>query len=123
MNPHRLSEETDISQTELLIKAGYKHVEGAPKPQPISRPQFTLTELKNAIPSHCFERSMVKSFGFLILDIAIITSLIFCAYALFELQFLSAYFQLLYPVYWFVQGSFLFGIWVLAHECGELILY
>lgn len=115
------SEQSYHDETELLIKAGYEHVEGALIPQPISRPQFTLTELRNAIPAHCFERSTVKSFGYLTVDIAVIVSLICGAYAALEQQSLPVYGHLLYPVYWFIQGSFLFGIWVLAHECGGLI--
>ncbi|KAJ6638959.1 Omega-6 fatty acid desaturase, endoplasmic reticulum [Pseudolycoriella hygida] len=105
---------------EELIKAGYVYVEGAPVPQPIERPQFTLTELRNAIPPHCFERSMLKSFGYLALDIVIISSLLCCSYILFEQLSLPLYCQLIgYPIYWFVQGSVMFGIWVLAHECGH----
>lgn len=113
-----LVQSNDDDQEEL-VKAGYEYVEGSPVPQPISRPQFTLTELRNAIPPHCFERSMVKSFGFLALDIVIISSLLCCAYAVFEQHSLPFYCQLIgLPIYWFIQGSVMFGIWVLAHECG-----
>lgn len=115
------SEQLNDDESELLIKAGLVHVDGALMPQPISRPQFTLTELRNAIPAHCFDRSMVKSLGYLTLDLAIIVSLLYCAYAVLEQQSLPLYAEIIaYPVYWFIQGSFLFAIWVLAHECGEL---
>lgn len=114
------SEQLNDDETELLLKAGYIHIEGTLMPQPISRPQFTVTELRSAIPVHCFERSTVKSFGYLTLDILMIISLLCCAYAVLELQSLPLYGELIaYPVYWFIQGSFLFGIWVLAHECGK----
>lgn len=101
-----------------LIKAGYDYVEGTLVPQPIARPQFSLTELRNAIPSHCFERSMVKSFGYLALDFVYVSLLASCAYVLLEER--SVYWQLIgYPIYWFCQGSVLFGVWVMAHECGH----
>lgn len=114
------SKQLKDDEMELLIKAGYEHVEGAIMPQPISRPQFTLSELKTAIPAHCFERSMFKSFGYLALDIVIIISLLWCAYALLEQHHLPFYCEFVaYAAYWFVQGSLLFAIWVLGHECGE----
>lgn len=103
---------------EELVEAGYEYVEGTLVPQPISRPQFSLTELKNAIPPHCFERSMLKSFGYLALDFLYVGLLAYCAYIALEPQ--SIFWQLFgYPIYWFCQGSVLFGVWVLAHECGH----
>lgn len=105
---------------ESWIKAGYEHVKGTLTPQPISRPKFTLTELKNAIPAHCFKRSMIKSFGYLTLDLVIIISLLCCTYITLEKHHLPLLGQvILYSIYWYVQGIFLFAIWVLAHECGE----
>lgn len=107
----------------LWKEAGYEHVDGTLLPQPMEQPKFTLTELRNAVPAHCFERSIVKSCGYLALDIVIITSLLCCAYVLLEMQDrLPVYCQFFgYAVYWFCQGSFMFGLWVLAHECGELL--
>lgn len=109
-----------IDNYEDLIKAGYQYVEGTLVPQPISRPPFTLNELKNAIPPHCFERSMLKSFGYLALDFVIVSTLFYSTYVLLEQWSLPFYCQLVgYPIYWFLQGSVLFGVWVLAHECGH----
>jgi len=107
-------------EKDKLMKAGYEFVEGTLIPQPISRPQFTLTELRNAVPAHCFERSMVKSFGYLALDIVIITSLLYSTYFMLEQHSLPTFCQFFgYPIYWFIQGSFMFGIWVVGHECGH----
>lgn len=115
--------QSESDDRDELVKAGYEYVEGTPVPQPMARPQFTLADLRNAIPPHCFERSMVKSFGYLALDVVIISSLLCFTYALFEMLSLPLYCQLIgYPIYWFVQGSVMFGIWVLAHECGECSL-
>lgn len=108
------------SNDDNLIKFGYEYVEGTLVPQPISRPKFTLTELKNAIPPHCFERSMVKSFGYLALDFVIVSALAYCAYVVLELRSLAPYWQLFgYSIYWFCQGSVFFGVWVIGHECGH----
>lgn len=101
---------------ETLTKAGYEYVEGTLVPQPIARPQFTLKELRNAIPAHCFERSMLKSFGYLGLDLVYVSTMLYCAYVALEQRFLPFYCQLVgYLIYWFLQGSVLFGLWVLGN--------
>ncbi|KAJ6642198.1 Delta(12)-acyl-lipid-desaturase [Pseudolycoriella hygida] len=103
-----------------LSKAGYTHVTGTPKPQPIPKPQFTLSELKAAVPAHCFERNMVKSFGYLAWDLLVCSVLFYGVYVVLELMSLPLIFKVpAYLVYWFVQGSYMAGIWVIAHECGH----
>lgn len=105
---------------EQLKSAGYEYVEGTVVPQPISRPKFTLTELKNAIPPHCFERSMLKSFAYLTRDLVIVSLLVYGAYIVLEQRSLPLCFQIFgYLIYWFLQGSVFFGVWVIAHECGH----
>lgn len=99
-----------------LTEAGYEYVQGTIVPQPISRPQFTLKELRDAIPAHCFERSMLKSFGYLGLDLLYISTLLFCAYVLLERESLPFYYrQVGYLIYWFLQGSVFLGAWVLGN--------
>ena len=44
---------------------------------PAERPQFTLDDIKNAIPKHCFERPFLKSFSYVLHDVAVCT-VIFC---------------------------------------------
>lgn len=105
---------------EQLKSAGYEYVEGTIVPQPISRPQFTLTELRNAIPPHCFERSMLKSFAYLARDLIFVSLLMYFAYTVLEQRSLPLCYQIFgYSVYWFLQGSVFFGVWVIAHECGH----
>ncbi|KAJ6643919.1 Omega-6 fatty acid desaturase, endoplasmic reticulum isozyme 2 [Pseudolycoriella hygida] len=105
---------------EELKKAGYEYVDGTIVPQPFSPPQFTLTELRNAVPAHCFERNTLKSFGYLIFDLLLVTSLFCCAYFVFEQRSLPLCCQFFgYLTYWFLQGSVLLGIWVIGHECGH----
>lgn len=103
-----------------LLKAGYQHVEGTIQPQPMTPPPFTLTDLRNAIPPHCFKRNMLLSFGFLTLDWMIVSSLFYCAYIVLEEWTIPIYCTIFgYLIYWFVQGSIMCGIWVLGHECGH----
>ncbi|KAJ6643918.1 Delta(12)-acyl-lipid-desaturase [Pseudolycoriella hygida] len=105
---------------EKLKEAGYEYVDGTIVPQPLAHPRFTLTELRNAVPAHCFERSTLKAFGYLTIDLLLVTSLFCCAYFLLEQRSLPLCCQFVgYLTYWFLQGSVFFGVWVIGHECGH----
>ncbi|CAL0316452.1 unnamed protein product [Lupinus luteus] len=93
-----------------------------PKHKPLSRvphtkPPFTLSQLKKAIPQHCFERSLISSFSYVLYDLTLI----------FFLYISTTYFHFLpypfsfivWPIYWVLQGCILTGVWVTAHECGH----
>ncbi|KAI0244106.1 hypothetical protein L0F63_001856 [Massospora cicadina] len=80
-------------------------------------PNFTIKELRDAIPPHLFKRSAAKSFFYLFVDIAA-CGLLFSMATRLEgdhliLQLIS------WPIYWIVQGAFFFGIFVIAHDCGH----
>uniref|UniRef100_A0A0E0LJP8 Fatty acid desaturase N-terminal domain-containing protein n=1 Tax=Oryza punctata TaxID=4537 RepID=A0A0E0LJP8_ORYPU len=45
----------------------------------VDKPPFTLGDIKKAIASHCFHRCVIKSFSYLIHDLAIATSLLYFA--------------------------------------------
>ena len=38
-------------------------------------PPFTLSDIRNAIPAHCWERNAAKSFAYLARDVAIVMGL------------------------------------------------
>jgi len=88
------------------------------KRAPDSKPPFTLGQLKKAIPPHCFRRSVLRSFSYVVYDLIIASLFYYVA---------TNYFHLLphplsyvaWPIYWAVQGCVLTGVWVLAHECGH----
>ncbi|TDH65983.1 hypothetical protein CCR75_004890 [Bremia lactucae] len=120
LNPEAESAAKQASQSEAkqreLANAGYKHVSGAPAPLPLDVPNFSLRDLRAAIPKHCFERSYVKSTYYLMKNLLVCAALFYGA-AYIDQMGVMAYF--LWPVYWFMQGSYLTGLWVLAHECGH----
>jgi len=83
---------------------------------------FTIKQIRAAIPSHCFERSILKSGSYLVADIAIISALLFIAH--YFNSHVSEHTSwpvafLFWNAIWFVQGAFMTGIWVIAHECGH----
>ncbi|KAK1266392.1 Omega-6 fatty acid desaturase, endoplasmic reticulum isozyme 2 [Acorus gramineus] len=85
---------------------------------PASKPPFTLSQIKKSIPPHCFNRSIPRSFSYLVFDL-------FIAFAFYHLS--TTYIPLLpsplnhlaWPLYWLCQGCVLTGVWVIAHECGH----
>ncbi|KAJ2900729.1 delta-12 acyl-CoA desaturase [Zalerion maritima] len=84
-------------------------------------PDFTIKEIYDAIPKHCFERSAVRSLSYVARDIALLatTFYTFNTYLTPEnVPFMPARVAL-WGVYSFMQGLFATGIWVLAHECGH----
>ncbi|CBI30021.3 unnamed protein product, partial [Vitis vinifera] len=85
---------------------------------PHSKPQFTLSQLKKAIPPHCFQRSVLHSFSYVISDLTWASLLYYIATNYFHLlpHPLS---YLAWPIYWAFQGCILTGVWVIAHECGH----
>ncbi|CAO2206026.1 unnamed protein product [Urochloa humidicola] len=89
---------------------------------PTSKPPFTMSDIRNAIPPHCFRRSLIRSAAYLLRDLAISAALLYLAAAgiipnlpdrLLLLRLAA------WPLYWVLQGSVLFGVWVIAHECGH----
>ncbi|CAG8479852.1 4952_t:CDS:2 [Diversispora eburnea] len=81
-------------------------------------PNFTIKEIRAAIPPHCFERNALKSASYIVKDLAVIAILVYAA------TFIDTYLPTLlryvaWLTYWFFCGAFATGVWVLAHECGH----
>jgi len=87
------------------------------KTEQLPVPPFTIKEIRDAIPSHLFQRSAIRSSMNLVADLIMVACLFYAAsyfsYAPVMLQ------MVLWPIYWFVQGCVMTGIWVIAHECGH----
>jgi len=84
-------------------------------------PDFTIKQIRDAIPAHCFERSGSRGLSYVVRDIAYLTA-IFTLFHLFltpENVPSKLTRALLWAVYTFLQGLFGTGLWVLAHECGH----
>ncbi|KAJ4848689.1 hypothetical protein Tsubulata_006892 [Turnera subulata] len=95
-----------------------KKKESQPRTVPSDKPPFTLGTLKKAIPAHCSQPSLICSFSYLVYDLSVCYTLFYIAKSYipslpYSLRYLS------WPVYWFIQGAFLSGVWVIGHECGH----
>ncbi|KAF2269006.1 delta(12) fatty acid desaturase [Lojkania enalia] len=84
-------------------------------------PDYTIKQLRDAIPKHCFERSGVRGLGYVARDVASLaaTFYVFHNYVTAENIPSAAARAGLWAGYTFVQGLFGTGLWVLAHECGH----
>eukprot|EP00735_Rhodelphis_limneticus_P014231 TRINITY_DN8232_c0_g1::TRINITY_DN8232_c0_g1_i1::g.10249::m.10249 TRINITY_DN8232_c0_g1::TRINITY_DN8232_c0_g1_i1::g.10249 ORF type:complete len:394 (+),score=16.01,sp/Q9AT72/FAD2_CALOF/48.94/6e-124,FA_desaturase/PF00487.19/9.6e-30,DUF3474/PF11960.3/2.5e-07 TRINITY_DN8232_c0_g1_i1:79-1182(+) len=85
---------------------------------PTDQPSFTIGDLKNAIPAHCFVRSPIKSGLYLLRDLLICGSLYYLSSKYLE-DSTWPLAVILWPAYWFIQGTFQTGLWVIGHECGH----
>jgi omega-6 fatty acid desaturase (delta-12 desaturase) len=84
-------------------------------------PDFTVNDIRNAIPKHCFERSGLRGLAYVARDIASLA----LTFVLFH-KFVTPEYVPNYParvalwaLYTVIQGLFGTGLWVLAHECGH----
>ncbi|XP_076892986.1 delta(12)-fatty-acid desaturase FAD2-like [Bidens hawaiensis] len=85
---------------------------------PTSKPEFTLGDIKKAIPPHCFERPLIKSFSYLGADVAAVALFYYVA-TTFIPQLPHPLQYIAWPLYWVAQGTVMMGLWVIGHECGH----
>ncbi|XVF04599.1 hypothetical protein REPUB_Repub05bG0098200 [Reevesia pubescens] len=85
---------------------------------PYEKPPFSLSQIKKAIPPHCFQRSLVRSFSYVVQDLCLAFLFYYIATSYFHLLPYSLS-CIAWPIYWVLQGCILTGVWVIAHECGH----
>ena len=84
-------------------------------------PEFTIKEIRDAIPPESFQRSTLRGLGYVAQDL----TLLVCTFYLFNTYVTPRYVPsyttrfVLWGVYGFLNGLFGTGVWVLAHECGH----
>ncbi|EME86311.1 uncharacterized protein MYCFIDRAFT_72590 [Pseudocercospora fijiensis CIRAD86] len=84
-------------------------------------PDYTIKDIRDAIPKHCYERSAATGLYYVARDIVSLATTFylfnrFCTPEYVPSMPLRA---VLWALYTFVQGLFGTGLWVLAHECGH----
>ncbi|WRT67740.1 uncharacterized protein IL334_004712 [Kwoniella shivajii] len=90
-------------------------------------PNFTVKQLLDAIPAHCFHRSAVRSSLYVVQDVIAIGALVYGAYhidsflARFNLGTVAYYAAraALWTAYSVWAGFFGTGLWIIAHEAGH----
>jgi len=84
-------------------------------------PDFTIKDIRDAIPKHCYERSAVRSLGYVARDMVYLATTFYLWNKFVTPEYVpsQALRVVLWGVYTFLQGLFGTGLWVLAHECGH----
>lgn len=84
-------------------------------------PDYTIKDIRDAIPAHCFERSGLRGMGYVLRDAACLatTFYLFHNYVTPEIVPSTIARTALWTLYTVLQGLFGTGLWVLAHECGH----
>ncbi|PRP82866.1 hypothetical protein PROFUN_04729 [Planoprotostelium fungivorum] len=81
-------------------------------------PTFTMKEIYDAIPKHCFERDTLRSYRYVARDLVMVAALVFAASHIHLLPHIALRI-VAWTLYTIAQGMVCTGIWVLAHECGH----
>ncbi|XP_049370143.1 omega-3 fatty acid desaturase, endoplasmic reticulum-like isoform X2 [Solanum verrucosum] len=74
-------------------------------------PPFKLSEIRAAIPKHCWIKNPWKSLSYVLRDIIIVFALVTMAIFFDNWKF--------WPIYWILQGTMFWAIFVLGHDCGH----
>jgi omega-6 fatty acid desaturase (delta-12 desaturase) len=94
---------------------------------PSKEASFTVGDIRNAIPPHCFKHSLLKSFGYLFRDLIVVFAVALVAIYLDSKitaiglhPFANFVVKLaVWLSYWAINGCVMTGLWVIGHECGH----
>ncbi|KAI0007582.1 fatty acid desaturase-domain-containing protein [Xylariaceae sp. FL0662B] len=82
-------------------------------------PDFTMKQIYDAIPAHCFQPSIPRSLAYVVRDYLYLGGLMYATYT-YVPMLPSAYLRAVcYGLYTVLAGMIMTGIWILAHECGH----
>lgn len=84
-------------------------------------PDFTIKELRDAIPKHCFERSALRGYSYIARDVLCLATTFYIFHNYVTPETVPSYGArvALWGLYTFLQGLFGTGLWVIGHECGH----
>ena len=84
-------------------------------------PDYTIKQIRDAIPAHCFERLGLTGLSYVARDVFCLAMTFYIFYNYVTPETVPSHTARvgLWAVYTFIQGLFGTGLWVLAHECGH----
>lgn len=84
-------------------------------------PDFTIKQIRDAIPSRCFVRSAARGLGYVARDMVCLATTFYICHSWITPEYIPSLFvrSILWAAYTVIQGLFATGLWVLAHECGH----
>lgn len=84
-------------------------------------PDYTINDLRKAIPAECFERSAFLGFYYIARDVVSVASVFWLFQHFVTPNNVPSVWArgLLWSIYGFINGLFGIGLWILGHECGH----
>lgn len=79
----------------------------------------SIVEIKRKIPKHCYEASIATSMYYVVKDVSMIILLYYGTDILYYYVPTWFFWLVISPTYWLLQGTIMFGVFVLGHECGH----
>lgn len=101
-----------------MSKSAFVAEEGAETKPIFTPPTYTMKQIHDAIPAHCFERNTILSLSYLLRDLAFVAILVGLATQIPLLPTHSLRVAA-WAVYAFFQGLVFTGLWEIAHQCGH----
>ncbi len=89
-----------------MSRSGLYYLQGGRKLA--NAPPFSLQDIRSAIPEKCFVKDALRSSAYLALDLGIVAGLAYAAYTIDS--------PLLWPLYWFAQGTMFWALFVVGHD-------
>jgi omega-3 fatty acid desaturase (delta-15 desaturase) len=91
--------------------------------EPILSKSLQLDKIRKALPAHVFQKSVVRSISFMLYDYSMwlgSTALMYALRTSFVWDTLPTYVQWLATgLFWAFSGFFMWGIFVVGHDCGH----
>lgn len=84
-------------------------------------PDYTIDQIRAAIPESCFKKSTPLALSYLIRDVfcVVVTHYIFNSHIFPATEPSIVLWSAAVAVYTFIQGLFMTGLWVIGHEAGH----
>ncbi|KAL2052736.1 hypothetical protein ABVK25_006976 [Lepraria finkii] len=84
-------------------------------------PDFTVSDIRAAIPAHCLERSTSRSLAYVARDLLYLAVTWLACHKFITSEYIPSPFLrgIGWVLYTFLEGCIGTGLWVLAHECGH----
>lgn len=88
---------------------------------PFHVPDYTINDIRKAIPQEYFERSALYGFSYVARDLALLAGTFWLFNTWLDVDGVepATLRWALWSLYGFLSGLFATGLWVLAHECGH----
>ena len=84
-------------------------------------PNFTISDIRAAIPAHCLQRSTSRSLAYVARDLLFLAVVFLFCHKFITPEYIPSIVVrgVAWAAYTFLQGCIGTGLWVLAHECGH----